>query len=115
MTNKIKEKIDQNKDIVSMSTTEVARYTKHTVKYIYKLVHQREIPAHKSPKGGMLRFEKSEIDEWMFSQTLLTKAQIAESTTESIFSNLSNIVASLGKNRLHQDIEGLNKLASKLS
>ncbi|PQJ10792.1 hypothetical protein CJD36_012545 [Flavipsychrobacter stenotrophus] len=88
MTEKIREKIDQNRELVPMSIKEVSVYTNLTVKYLYKLVHYKKIPVHRSAIGSKLRFEKSEIDEWMFSRTQLTWAQIEESMKASNFVNL---------------------------
>jgi excisionase family DNA binding protein len=62
-----------------LTIDQVAALTNHKKSYIYKLVHLRQIPVHKSPLGRKLTFVESEIQEWSVARTLLTVDQIKQS------------------------------------
>lgn len=54
-----------------LTIEEVSLYTGYTVDYLYKLIHLKEIPCHKPPKGRRLFFKKEELIEWLTSEKQL--------------------------------------------
>ncbi len=61
-----------------LTIDQVATLTNHKKSYIYKMVHLRLIPVHKSPRGRKLTFIESEIIEWSVARTLLTVDELAQ-------------------------------------
>ncbi|OSZ79047.1 hypothetical protein CAP35_12595 [Chitinophagaceae bacterium IBVUCB1] len=61
---------------IVLTVDEVVAYTGYKKSYIYKLVYERKIPAHKPQFGRKLFFNKEEIDAWLLSTKLLTVNEI---------------------------------------
>lgn len=58
----------------TLDINEAALYTGRSVGYLYRLTSSREIPHFK--QSGKLYFSKSELDEWMQSERVLTNTQL---------------------------------------
>ena len=56
-----------------LTLAEVAAYLKVTERTIYRLAGAKKIPAFKV--GGVWRFRKTDIDDWINSQSLDTKGR----------------------------------------
>jgi len=59
-----------------LTLDELVSYSGYKKNYIYQLIHKRQIPAHKPPKGRKLFFQKAEIDNWLLSRKLSTVEEI---------------------------------------
>lgn len=64
----------QQKEI--LTADEVAAYTGHTKKYIYKLCSMRKIPHYNPEDGRKVYFRLSEIIEWCTARKVKTTNQI---------------------------------------
>jgi len=64
---------------IVLTVDEIVAYTGYKKSYIYKLVYERKIPAHKPMFGRKLFFNKEEIDAWLLSTRLLTVNEIFNS------------------------------------
>ncbi len=58
----------------TLDINEAAIYTGRSVGYLYRLTSGREIPHFK--QAGKLYFRKSELDDWMTQERVLTNAQL---------------------------------------
>lgn len=58
----------------TLDINEAAIYTNRSVGYLYRLTSGREIPHFK--QAGKLYFKKSELDEWMTEERVLTNEQL---------------------------------------
>ncbi len=58
----------------TLDIKEAAIYTGRSVGYLYRLTSERGIPHFK--QAGKLYFSKSELDEWMQQERVLTTAQL---------------------------------------
>lgn len=59
-----------------LSAKELAEYTTYSLKYIYKLVHERKLKFYKPKNGRKLFFLRSEIDKWLLENQGLTVSEI---------------------------------------
>ena len=57
-----------------LSAEEAATYTDYALKSIYDLTHKKKIPHYK--KNGKLYFKKTELDEWMAEDRVLTEREL---------------------------------------
>lgn len=64
----------------TLDIKEAAIYTGRSVGYLYRLTSGRNIPHYK--QAGKVYFSKSELDEWMQQERVLTNAQL-ESQAET--------------------------------
>lgn len=68
-----------------MDTKQVSEYLKLAVPTIYDKVHKREIPHHKV--SSKLYFSKTEIDNWVLENKILTKTEIHKMTNDYCLNN----------------------------
>lgn len=62
--NEIKQLLISNKKILTLN--ELVTYTGYKKSYIYRLTHSNKIP-YSRPSGGMIFFDKDQIDSWLMS------------------------------------------------
>lgn len=62
-----------NKQTLSMD--EAAIYAALSVSYLYKLTSTQQIP-HFKPRGKIIYFDRSELDEWLRQNRVKTTAEI---------------------------------------
>ena len=62
--NEIKQLLISNKKILTLN--ELVTYTGYKKSYIYRLTHNNKIP-YSRPSGGMIFFDKDQIDSWLMS------------------------------------------------
>lgn len=60
-----------------LTPTELSEYTGLSKSYIYKLTHLREIPFY-CPRGKLIFFKRSEIDEWLLSNKRQSRKEIEQ-------------------------------------
>ena len=60
--NEIKQLLISNKKILTLN--ELVIYTGYKKSYIYQLTHNNKIP-YSRPSGGMIFFDKDQIDSWL--------------------------------------------------
>ena len=63
-----------------LNVEEAATMTGYTVKYLYRLVHERAIPHSKS--GNRLYFDKLELERWLLRDRRETKEERKEATAK---------------------------------
>ena len=73
-TNLAKTMLSSPADNAIMTIGEVADYLKVTERTIYRLAAGKQIPAFKV--GGSWRFSRSEIDQWIKSQSSMPMEQV---------------------------------------
>ena len=67
-----------------LTLEEVAEYTHLSKSYVYKLTSKGDIPYYK-PNGKQLYFKRTEIDEWLLTNTNKTNQEIErEIATKSV-------------------------------
>lgn len=66
---------------------ELSLYTGYTVDYIYKLVHQGDIPFTKPPKGKKLFFIKEEIVDWISTNKSTSDKSLDERANNYLMTN----------------------------
>ncbi len=59
----------------TLSIDEAAIYTNLSVSYLYKLTSTQQIP-HFKPRGKMIYFDRSELDEWLRQNRVKTTTEI---------------------------------------
>lgn len=59
----------------TLDIAEAAAYTGMTQSYLYKLTSTQQIP-HYKPRGKMLYFDRSELDQWLRQNRVSTTAEI---------------------------------------
>lgn len=59
-----------------LTIDEASLYTGYTVDYLYKLIHLKEIPYRKPPKGRKLFFIKEELISWLTSNKEYSNEQL---------------------------------------
>lgn len=64
-----------------LNVEELADYTGFKKSYIYKLVHTNSIPYSK-PNGKILFFDRGKIDEWLLSNSSISKDEIEQEAIE---------------------------------
>ena len=84
MTDELKQYIDERFDRLEAATLigaketltadEAAIYTGYSIKGIYTLTSNKQIPHYK--RNGKLYFKKTELDEWMTENRVLTTQAI---------------------------------------
>lgn len=62
---------------------EAAWFTGYSREYLYQLAFNRRIPHYKC--GKMLRFKKSELEEWMTSERIPTENEISAQAAIRIY------------------------------
>lgn len=67
-----------------LNINELVDYTGFSRSYVYKLVHRNEIPYSK-PNGGMLFFNRKEIDNWLLSNKTKSNAEIEQEAMDFAF------------------------------
>jgi len=72
----------------TLSIDEAAIYTALSVSYLYKLTSTQQIP-HFKPRGKIIYFDRSELDEWL--------RQNRVKTTDEIQTEADNHVAKGGR------------------
>lgn len=73
-----------------LNLEEVAEYTHLSKSYLYKLTSTGGIPCYK-PKGKHLFFRKTEVDQWLLSNKLLTVEEMESEVTTKVTLNASSI------------------------
>lgn len=81
--NRIEQSLTALKQIFNVD--DLVEYTGFKKSYVYKLVHRNEIPYSK-PTGGMLFFDRKEIDAWLMSKHEKSDAQIQQEALDYIHS-----------------------------
>ena len=82
--NRIEKYIFALKGVLNLN--ELVDYTGFSKSYVYQLVHRNEI-TYSNPNGGMLFFNRKEIDEWLLSNRFKSDSEI----TEQAFKHLKNL------------------------
>lgn len=59
----------------TLSIDEAAIYAALSVSYLYKLTSTQQIP-HFKPRGKIIYFDRSELDEWLRQNRVKTTAEI---------------------------------------
>lgn len=59
----------------TLSIEEAAIYSALSVSYLYKLTSTQQIP-HFKPRGKIIYFDRSELDEWLRQNRVKTTAEI---------------------------------------
>jgi excisionase family DNA binding protein len=59
----------------TLSIEEAAIYSALSVSYLYKLTSTQQIP-HFKPRGKIIYFDRSELDEWLRQNRIKTTAEI---------------------------------------
>ena len=62
-----------------LTAEEAVLYTGYSLKGIYKLTSERQIPHYK--RNAKLYFRKSELDEWMTENRIMTRQEINSKAT----------------------------------
>lgn len=81
--NRIEKYIVALKQVLNID--DLVEYTGFKKSYVYKLVHRNEIPYSK-PTGGMLFFDRKEIDAWLMSKHEKSDTQIQQEALDYIHS-----------------------------
>lgn len=89
MTAELKQYIDRRFDRLEAATLigaketltaeEAALYTGYAIKGIYTLTSNKQIPHYK--RNGKLYFKKTELDEWMTANRVMTEQEISSKAT----------------------------------
>lgn len=85
----IKQQLDRIEQITSLGVKnvltieDVALLTGLSVSHIYTLTSKQEIP-HSKPNGKKVYFKKSEIEDWLLQNRILTKKEIDNKATTYI-------------------------------
>lgn len=58
----------------NLTAEEAAIYTGYSLKNIYRMTSQREIPHFK--RGNKLYFNKAELDRWMTANRIMTESEL---------------------------------------
>ena len=78
------------KEKTAFTTTEAAEYLGITRSYLYKLMMWRKVSYYK-PRGKLCFFEKSDLDEYMFSYKVKSEDELsAESETYMLRRRMRN-------------------------
>ena len=67
----------------TLSIEEAAIYTALSVSYLYKLTSTQQIP-HFKPRGKIIYFDRSELDEWLRQNRVKTTDEIQTAATNHI-------------------------------
>jgi len=59
----------------TLSIDEAAMYSSLSVSYLYKLTSTQQIP-HFKPRGKIIYFDRSELDEWLRQNRVKTTSEI---------------------------------------
>ena len=63
-----------------LTLKDCARYTGYSIQHIYKMTSCNEIPYYK-PNGGVIFFDKAEIDQWLLRNRQSTSEEIERKAT----------------------------------
>lgn len=63
----------------TLTAEEAALYTGYALKGIYTLTSNKQIPHYK--RNGKLYFKKTELDEWMTENRIMTEKEICSKAT----------------------------------
>lgn len=83
--NALNERLDRIEQLALINTKpildvkEAATFTGFSVKHLYRLTSTKQIPHFK--KNAKLLFKKSELEEWLTEQKVLTTAEINRKAT----------------------------------
>lgn len=83
--NAINERLDRIEQLALINTKpildvkEAATFTGFSVKHLYRLTSTKQIPHFK--KNAKLLFKKSELEDWLTEQKVLTTAEINRKAT----------------------------------
>lgn len=83
--NAINERLDRIEQLALINTKpildvkEAATFTGFSVKHLYRLTSTKQIPHFK--KNAKLLFKKSELEDWLTEQKILTTAEINRKAT----------------------------------
>lgn len=83
--NAISERLDRIEQLALINTKpildvkEAATFTGFSVKHLYRLTSTKQIPHFK--KNAKLLFKKSELEDWLTEQKILTTAEINRKAT----------------------------------
>jgi excisionase family DNA binding protein len=67
----------------TLSIEEAAIYANLAVSYLYKLTSTQQIP-HFKPRGKIIYFDRSELDEWLKQNRVKTTAEIEATATNHV-------------------------------
>lgn len=67
----------------TLSIDEAAIYSALSVSYLYKLTSTQQIP-HFKPRGKIIYFDRSELDEWLRQNRVKTTAEIETEAVKRI-------------------------------
>jgi len=67
----------------TLSIKEAAIYSALSVSYLYKLTYTQQIP-HFKPRGKIIYFDRSELDEWLRQNRVKTTAEIENAAVNHI-------------------------------
>ncbi|MDD5272001.1 MAG: helix-turn-helix domain-containing protein [Methylovulum sp.] len=70
-----------NKNVLSIE--ELAAYANLSVSHIYKLTSTQQIP-HFKPRGKLVYFNRSEIDEWLLQNRVATASEIEQKAADHL-------------------------------
>lgn len=60
-----------------LTSTEAAQYMDISMSLLYKLTSRCEIP-HYKPQGGKIYFNRKELEQWLQSNRIATKAELSD-------------------------------------
>jgi len=75
------EKLLLKQELTTLSLKKAVRYTGFSKSHLYKLTHGQRIP-HYKPQGKMVYFLKNDLDDFLISNRIATKEEIAEKAKE---------------------------------
>lgn len=67
----------------TLSIEEAAIYSALSVSYLYKLTSTQQIP-HFKPRGKIIYFDRSELDEWLRQNRVKTTAEIQTEAADHV-------------------------------
>ncbi|MEQ1528139.1 MAG: helix-turn-helix domain-containing protein [Methylococcaceae bacterium] len=67
----------------TLSIEEAAIYTALSVSYLYKLTSTQQIP-HFKPRGKIIYFDRSELDEWLRQNRVKTTEEIKSAAMDHV-------------------------------
>ena len=68
----------------SLSMDEAIKYTGLKRSYLYKLVHNNEIPYYKTEGGKLIRFKRAELDKWLLAVRVPSNAELSDQAAAHI-------------------------------
>jgi len=71
----------------TLSIDEAAIYTALSVSYLYKLTSTQQIP-HFKPRGKIIYFDRSELDEWLRQNRVKTTDEIQTGAMDHVLKGI---------------------------